>query len=97
MISVFPKPVHEPRKMADQEAETLEQEPKLENFKELKEQPLKPAQTTETKPSSLPEKPEKPDETETAESIHEPEKLEEDIRIEAVSYTHLTLPTMFEV
>ena len=81
MIQVFPKPVPEPRKMVEQEAETLEQEPKLETSKELKEQPLKPAQTTETKPSSLPEKPEKPDETETAEST-KPEKLEEDIRKE---------------
>ena len=68
--------------MVEQEAETLEQEPIHEASKELKEQPLKPAQTTETKPSSLPEKLEKPDETETAESTQDPEKLEEDIRKE---------------
>ncbi len=61
---------------------TLEQEPKRETSKELKEQPLKPAQTTETKPSSLPKKLEKPDETETAESTQDPVKLEEDIRKE---------------
>ena len=82
MIQVFPKPVPEPRKMVEQEAETLEQEPKLEISKELKEQPLKPAQTIETKPSSLLEITEKPDETETAERPQEPVKLEEEVRKE---------------